>query len=73
MKLSTTTRTPLGPKMGIGCSLRKATFEQKHKLLAQIKSVVNSRPIFARSDIEVSYTSVPESDLGHVAVNRLDY
>ncbi|XP_044317826.1 uncharacterized protein LOC123038140 [Drosophila rhopaloa] len=61
------------------------TFEQMHTLLAQIESVVNSRPLFATSDIEVSYlspahlligrpyTSVPEGDLGHIAVNRLDY
>ncbi|XP_070072144.1 uncharacterized protein [Drosophila takahashii] len=56
-----------------------------HTLLAQIESVVNSRPLFATSDTEVSYlspahlligrpyTSVPEGDLGHIAVNRLDY
>ncbi|XP_043064457.1 uncharacterized protein LOC122320328 [Drosophila ficusphila] len=61
------------------------TFEQMHTLLAQIESVVNSRPLFATSDIEVSYlspahlligrpyTSLPEGDLGHIAVNRLDY
>ncbi|XP_070075687.1 uncharacterized protein [Drosophila takahashii] len=61
------------------------TFEQMHTLLAQIESVVNSRPLFATSDTEVSYlspahlligrpyTSVPEGDLGHIAVNRLDY
>ncbi|XP_070068101.1 uncharacterized protein [Drosophila takahashii] len=61
------------------------TFEQMHTLLAQIECVVNSRPLFATSDTEVSYlspahlligrpyTSVPEGDLGHIAVNRLDY
>ncbi|XP_070075509.1 uncharacterized protein [Drosophila takahashii] len=61
------------------------TSEQMHTLLAQIECVVNSRPLFATSDAEVSYlspahlligrpyTSVPEGDLGHIAVNRLDY
>ncbi|XP_070075668.1 uncharacterized protein [Drosophila takahashii] len=59
--------------------------QQLHTLLAQIESIVNSRPLFATSNNEVSYlspahlligrpyTSVPEGDLGHIAVNRLDY
>jgi len=61
------------------------TFEQMQTLIAQISAVVNSRPLCYTPDTDLNYlspahfligrpfTTVPEGDLTHLPINRLDY
>jgi len=54
-------------------------------LIAQISAVVNSRPLCYTPDTDLTYlspahfligrpfTTVPEGDLTHLSINRLDY
>ncbi|XP_070855415.1 uncharacterized protein [Drosophila suzukii] len=61
------------------------TFEQMQTLIAQISAVVNSRPLCYTPDTDLTYltpahfligrsfTNVPEGDLTHLPINRLDY
>jgi len=61
------------------------TFEQMRTLLAQIRAVINSRPLCYTSDTEDNYlspahfligrplTTVPDPDLSHIPVGRLGY
>ncbi|XP_070851577.1 uncharacterized protein [Drosophila suzukii] len=61
------------------------TCEQMQTLIAQISAVVNSRPLCYTPDTDLTYlspahfligcpfTTVPEGDLTHLPINRLDY
>ncbi|XP_070854791.1 uncharacterized protein [Drosophila suzukii] len=61
------------------------TCEQMQTLIAQISAVVNSRPLCYTPDTDLTYlspahfligrpfTNVPEGDLTHLPINRLDY
>jgi len=58
------------------------TFEQVQNLIAQIRTVVNSRPLFYTPDTDLAhlspahflngrpFTTVPEGDLTHLPINR---
>jgi len=60
-------------------------FEQLQALIAQISAVVNSRPLCYTTDTDLTYfspahfiigrsfTTVPEGDMTHLSINRLDY
>ncbi|XP_041452039.1 uncharacterized protein LOC121405436 [Drosophila obscura] len=61
------------------------TFEQMQTLIVQISAVVNSRPLCYTPDTDLTYlspahfligrpfTTIPEGDLSHLPINRLDY